>query len=220
MKQYGFMAALLICGGSAVFSFQEGWMSLGFEFGNYIERRAEGTDYTGAPGFNLRSYSFDDARNVGFFFHWSFLVPVVGDYTEFGSRYDFIFGPGFRYGFSDNLTLHFGVGLDWMIGGGKYTEDSVDYSRSLTAWGIGGDIALKFDLTDSVYINAGAALSCFFLGNESRSKTYKEGDDTTVIIQLSDGKIQDFVSFGIKPYLCIGSNVYAERAKWGKPPRN
>jgi hypothetical protein len=220
MKKNGIFAILLICGSGALFSFEESWTRFGFEFGNYIEHSVDGTSYTGAPGFNIGIYGFSDNQNIGIFLHYGMLFPVISDEDwDIGFMQDIIIGPGFRYSFSDAFKLHFGAGVDWLIGGSSYEKDSITYRKTVTNLGIAGDVGVKFDITDFFYVNAGLTLSCFFLGFEGRSVSERIDNKTFRETQLSDRRIEEFVGFGIKPYLCVGINAYSEKSKWGKPPK-
>ncbi|MDR0524356.1 MAG: hypothetical protein LBG90_00605 [Spirochaetaceae bacterium] len=242
MKRFGLVGFALIGISGWGFSLQESWSRFGFEFGNYIDMAGGESAYTGAAGFNLGIYTFTDNQNIGFFLHLGFLFPVAGadDWEihreqdpalsplpgvgrknlEEGFIYDFIIGPGFRYSFSDTFKFYGGAGLDCFMRYSSYKKYEVAYQKTSLYLGIGADLGLKFDLSDVFFINTGVTLSCFFLGYEDRSTSSKIIDKTYISTELSNGKVRDFVSFGIKPYLCIGINTYVERSKAGKPPRN
>ncbi|MDR0563071.1 MAG: hypothetical protein LBG73_10340 [Spirochaetaceae bacterium] len=221
MKKIATLALTLALGGSALFALEEDWFTIGFEFSNYIEHSSDGTKYIGGPGINVKGYSFNDNHDIGFFILSSILFPLIGIEDEtFSLQDDIIVGPGFRYRFSDRLALHFGAGIDFLFGLSLNTKDQINYTRLYINWGIGGDLGLKFDISDVIYIDLGTSLSCFFLGYESLTKSFKRDDATTVQTDLGSGRIQDFVSFGIKPYIGIGFNVYQEKPIRGKPPKN
>jgi hypothetical protein len=204
------------------FSLQETWFSMGFEFGNSIENSSdEGTAYIGAPGFNLNGYSFSDKRNIGAFFHWSTLFPVIaggnGNIEEYDVQTEFIVGPGFRYTITENLKLQFGIGFDWMLNWANYNKNAVDFTKSAYNLGIGGDIGIKYDVTDFFYINGGVILSYMFYNNTWLYASEKTSNIKETRTRIYDGNIKNYSMVGIKPYICIGFNYYQEKAVWGKP---
>lgn len=220
MKKPGIVMVLVFLGGIRLFALQESWVSYGFGFGNYLDRTAEEGAYTGMPGFMFGAYRFGERRNVGWFSQWGILFPTISpERWDTGYGFDFIAGPGFRAHLGDTVNLHFGVGIDWLFEGSGYTEEATDYSRWRSSVGIGGDMGIKVDLTDNVYIDLGVTGSYFFLGWESRQKSVKIDEQTTTRTKLSGGRIADFLAFGVKPYLCIGFNSYVGKTALGKPPK-
>jgi hypothetical protein len=68
---------------------------------------------------------------------------------------DFILGPGFRYNLSEKLKLHFGIGIDVnLFALLDSTNSDVKSTDNRTALGLGGDIGLKYDITDVIYSRA------------------------------------------------------------------
>jgi hypothetical protein len=226
MKQTIFLVILLAGVNAMAFSLQEGWLSTGFEFGNSIESSSgEGAAYLGAPGFNLNGYAFSDRKNIGMFFHYSVLFPVIangdGNIEEYEVQQEFIFGPGFRYNITENLKLQFGVGFDWTFIVASYNrtinEDAVDFTKSAIALGVGGDIGVKYDVTEFFYINGGVTVSYMFYNHTRLYSSEKTSNDVETLTRVYDGKIKGYSLLGIKPYICIGFNYYQEKAVWGKP---
>jgi hypothetical protein len=227
MKQTSFFALLLVGINVMAFSLHETWISTGFEFGNSIENSSdEGITYIGAPGFNLNAYGFSDKRNIGIFFHYSFLFPVIasgnGDIKDYDLQMEFIIGPGFRYNITENLKLQFGMGFDWMLVSAMYNQkdtagDTIDFSKVAYNLGIGGDIGFKYDITDFFYINGGVTLSYMFFNNTWLYSFQKTSNDVETRIRIYDDNIKGYSMFGIKPYICIGFNYYQEKVVWGKP---
>ncbi|MDR2485591.1 MAG: hypothetical protein LBD55_09370 [Treponema sp.] len=226
MKKCSILMFLSLWGSAALFSLQETWLTTGFEFGNYLAHNTGGTFYSGAPGFNLKGYAFEDGTNIGFFFYYSFLFPIISTEDREGANHngfqgEFIFGPGFRYGFNDNLKLNFGIGFNWTFIISEYTAQGdphvLDYSKWQSNLGVGADVGIKYDITDGVYISTGIGLSCLFLNYTSITRSYSPSADETIKIRLFDGRQDEFVLFGFKPYICIGYNYYTQKSVWGKP---
>jgi hypothetical protein len=216
MKKAIFVLFCFIFVGASLSAMQETWFSGGFEFGNYLERTPdEGNTYIGSPGFNLNGYMFEDKRNIGVFIHYSFLFPVV---TEYDGQFDFIFGVGFRHSFSDRFKLQAGIGFDWAALFADYEQDSKDYSKLAMDMGIGGDIGIKYDITDVVFISAGVSLSAFFFNYTEISLSERLSNNVTMRTQIFDGRVKEYMLLGAKPYISIGYNFYVpQKAVMGKP---
>ena len=170
MKKIVFFGFVAVIGISPLFSQEETWSSVGFEFGNSIESADKAATYIGAPGFNLNVYSFSDRKDIGFFCHYSFLFSVVasgdGNIRDYNLQFEFIVGVGFRHSFSENLKLQFGAGIDWMPIFASYSEtisgNPTDFSKIASNLGIGADLGIKYDITDYFYINGGLTFSYMF----------------------------------------------------------
>ncbi|GHV31245.1 hypothetical protein AGMMS4952_19590 [Spirochaetia bacterium] len=170
------------------------WLSVGFNWGNKFNIGDDtGNFYSGSPGVNFSGYGFYNQSNIGFFLNYGLMFPVVNNIENGYSpmaQVDFLIGVGFRHEINEKLNLHFGVGPNFNM---YFPLNDARYS-----FGIGGDIGLKFDLTDSIFIDVGTTLSYDFV-------TYR-----------SDWTTNSF--FGIKPYVAIGFNMYQKtsKAKLGK----
>jgi hypothetical protein len=212
---------ILICGTLAAFGLEETWLSVGFEFGNSIEHYDDKTTYIGSPGFNFNGYGFVDKRNVGIFFHYGFLAPVVttgdGAIEDYGFQMDFLLGPGFRYSFNDNLKLQFGIGVDWGPIFSDYTKDDKDYARLLYNLGIGADVGIKYDITDFFYLSGGVTLSYMFYNHTTLYSYEKVSNSETTQKREIDESIKGYGMFTAKPYIAIGFNYYQEKRVRGKP---
>ena len=225
MRKVIFFALVAVMGANPLFAQQESWISMGFEFGNSFEYTDGGNTYIGAPGFNISGYSFYDKKDAGFFFHYSFLFPVLingdGSIYDYDLQWEFIIGPGFRYNFNENLKLQFGIGIDWMFIFASYNQNILGnltyFAKDASNFGIGADIGIKYDITDYFYINAGLTVSYMFYNYTSISSSYSPTNYETILTQIFDGNIKGYGMLGIKPYICIGFNNYSEKAVWGKP---
>lgn len=224
MNKIGMTVALLACiAGGTLFSQQgmeESWVSLGAEFGNYFDYAPEKTGYTGAAGGNLKGYGFFDRGNVGLFFHYGFLYPVLDpERPDVALLWDSIIGPGFRVHFSDTVKLYFGAGIGWILGASESQKGAKTYTNGIIRIGVGGDLGIKVDLTETVYLNVGLTASCFFFNYEFRSVSEKIDDQTVTETQLPGGRTANSLFFGVKPYIGIGFNAYSEKPQRGKPPK-
>jgi hypothetical protein len=202
-----------------VFSLEETWFAVGANFGNYFEKGTDSGDfYVGSLVINLSVYEFYNQRNIGMFSNCGVLFPVINtienNYNR-GVQGDFIIGPGFRHNINDKLKLHYGIGLDmhllFLLARANDDEKSSDQRIGL---GIGGDIGLKYDLTDIIYINIGTTLSYNFAAYRWGETTV---DNWTNTQKYSSGWADGYTMIGIRPYIVIGFNYYQERGKWGKP---
>jgi hypothetical protein len=145
----------------------------------------------------------------------AFLFPVRSTLDINGTKtsvdlsvYDILFqlntiiGPGFRYNITKEFTLLFGIGLNYMQTFGSYTT-YIPYYDSKIAYvvlgynlGLGGDIGIKFDITDSFFISGGGTFSFDFVNHTSVLSSFGN----------SSGWAGDYFMFGLRPYICIGFN--------------
>ena len=201
------------------FSLEETWLSTGVNFGNYFGNGSDmGNFYVGSPGVNFSGYGFWNKKNMGIFFNYGLLFPV-GDSIKNNYKPivqgDFILGPGFRYNINEKLKLHFGIGLDInLLALLDRTNIDVKASEERIALGLGGDIGLKYDITDVIYFNIGTTLSYNFASHRWGESTL---DNWTNTKRESSGWINGYSMIGIRPYIAIGFNYYQEKGKWGKP---
>jgi hypothetical protein len=196
------------------------WLSTGFNWGNYFDSGTDmGNFYSGSPGVTFNGYSFFDQKNIGFFFDCALMFPVVNT-LESGYdpiiQSDFIIGVGFRHKINERFNLHFGIGPNFsMFYLFNEANNNVKSSDERHGWGIGGDIGLKYDLTDLVYIDFGTTVSCVFASYRIVESTEDNWKNTR---EDSNGWISNsFV--GIKPYIAVGFNLFQKttKVKLGKP---
>jgi hypothetical protein len=225
-----FLSLVLIVGINSIgFSLSETWFSLGFEYGNSFENTSSGgnsaSSYMGSPGINLNVYQFWNNMNVGIFVHDIFAFPqkitseINGVKIDADlSVYDFlmqvgiIIGPGFRYSFNDRLKLQYGIGFSFMETAGAYNEyipgyGTIGFSLLAFNFGIGGDIGIKYDITDVFFINIGSILTFDFANHTSLKSSYGNASDWA----------KNYSMFGLRPYICIGFNWYRQTDSLGKP---
>jgi hypothetical protein len=201
---------------SAEDSLEEDWPSIGFGFGNFFENASNmDLKYIGSPGINFNNYSFWNRNFIGMFLHGSASIPVIeNDNTyDYVFQYNVILGPGFRVGITDKLKLRFGAGLDVMGLFGEQNKDSVDYSISGISWGVGGDVGLKYEITDIFFVNVGFVFSYNFL---QYADVNSSSDGKKTWTEVSSDWTKNYSIFGINPYISIGWSYYTE-SKYGKP---
>jgi hypothetical protein len=78
--------------------------------------------------------------------------------------------------------------------------------RSLN-FGIGGDIGIKYDITDMFFLNIGSIITFDFASHTSVSSSFGNTSDWE----------KDYFSLGLRPYICIGFNIYRNNDNLGKP---
>ncbi|GMO46260.1 MAG: hypothetical protein Ta2G_01370 [Termitinemataceae bacterium] len=215
----------------------ESWWSFGFEFGNELEffdddrnifgdgsGQKKHLSYIGSPGFEFDAYVFADKKNVGFFLHYSFLFSTIfagdGNNDDYSRHFEFLLGVAFRKSLGEKSILHYGIGFDFALLSSNY-KDKIDLSNygsseldvTLTAvginLGIGGNIGLKYDFTDSVYLDFGAAISYFFFNGTSVDAEFSGTNNSTTSITLFDDRIRNYGMATIKPYIAIGFNYWS-----------
>lgn len=219
MKKTILIVALTLFLSTFAFSLEESWMSMGFVYGNFFNTNQNSLSpteggFVASPGISMNSYAFWDKKNIGLFFYYAGLFPTIintkDEITNYHSvQLEAIIGPGFRYRITDRLSLVYGAGFDFLMDGADYyvqTDTARQYSALGVNLGIGGDVGLKFDISNALLINVGTSLSYNFVNYTLISSP---GNDTTkwAINSL----------FGLKPYIAIGFNLYNENAHWGKP---
>jgi hypothetical protein len=219
---WGFVLFLALT--SVTFSLEESWLSeswlsIGTNFGSYFDNGSDvGNFYIGSPGINLSGYGFWNKKNIGMFFNYGLLFPVVDNKNNYEPvvQGDFILGPGFRYNINEKLKLHFGIGIDVNLFAllDRTNIDIKEATDKRIALGLGGDIGLKYDITDVIYLDFGAALSYNFAGHRLVESTV---DNWTNTKRETSGWINGYSMIGIRPYIAIGFNYYQEKGKWGKP---
>jgi hypothetical protein len=237
MKKFLISVVLIVSMSPAIFSLAESWTSAGFGWGNFFERSPAGGNtaktYMNSPGITLNGYTFWNRGNIGFFSNAAFLFPkrstldINGVKTSVDlSVYDVLFqfnaivGPGIRFNVSDKLAVQFGLGLNYMQTFGSYTNtmvvagyiEKVGFAVLGFNLGIGGDVGVKFDLTDTFFVSAGSMFSFDFANHTSVFSSYGS----------TSGWADDYFMLGIRPYLCIGLNSWAEelgpfKSRMGKP---
>jgi outer membrane protein W len=110
-------------------------------------------------------------------------------------------GVGFGYDISQNMKLHFGIGPDMNMLFFHTDKDSgTTKGDYLIGLGIGGDIGIKYNITNHLCLNVGTTLTYNFAAyREIRS--INNWDDQKA---ESSGWVSRYSMVDIKPYIAIG----------------
>jgi hypothetical protein len=233
VKKLLILLVLIVSIGPAAFSLSESSLGLGFGWGNFFERASSNGStaktYMSSPGIAFNGYSFWNKKNIGLFTNMAFLFPSKSTIDINGvktnadlSFYDILFqfnamiGPGFRINIRENFILQLGVGLNYMQTTGSYTGyvagNKIGYGLLAYNLGLGGDIGIKYDITDAFFISAGSTVSYDFACHTAVFSSYEN----------TSGWAGNYSMLGIRPYLCIGMNFWAGepgffKTRIGKP---
>jgi hypothetical protein len=178
-------------------------LSLGFEFGNFFEKRTDGgigiETYMGAPGLNFCAYAL--WNNVGFFHSHSFLFPnnikTNVDGYDYFFQYNFIMGPAFRIPFTEKFDMTLGLGFSFGPTIGTFNDKTLSQFNL----GIGGDAGFSFSVNKMVYVNIGAIYSYLFLNRTSTGTgTYDDDGDENTTAEWS----KNYNMTAIRPYIRTG----------------
>lgn len=216
-KHFLLVVLLVVSPNLLTFAQNNSWVSLGFEYGNYLETATiEGStvdSYCGSPGISASSYIFWNRSPVGLFLHSSLLFPSTMEATidgttsdvdldiyDFIIQYNLLIGPGFHVDFSDRALLHTGIGFHFVMMAAEYTidteyYDSFYFNTTSYSYGLGGDIGLKINLTNRFCIDGGIILSYDL-------KTYTEV--TTSVGSASDWSGSGYKMIAFNPYISAG----------------
>jgi hypothetical protein len=186
------------------------WFSMGPSFGNYFMNGTNlESSYTGSMGFYLSFYSLFGSRNIGLFFHYGILFPVVTNAVRnFNGivQLDYILlGVGFGYDINETLKLYFGVGPDMNTPIFRYKENSNNMEDYFIGWELGGDFGLKIKPFKFFSIDVGTTLAYNFAAyREVRHLTdlYRYKYET-----VHSGWEKGYSMIGIKPYILFGFDI-------------
>jgi hypothetical protein len=209
MKKLSFLILFILIVIHNSFASNEGILSFGITYqnisnlsGDYLQNAGGNI---GMVGFCINPYIFWNSSNIGLFCSGNWLAAVYltnpNNLKEYGSNYiGIIFGPGFRYILSDNMTLLMGVGIDfWGQSIKAELKNNTVYKDSELNLGFGGQFGFKFDFTNTVCI--------MILTNIG----YTFGNCIESSLQWSIKP-----KFAIAPFIGIGFNRYDSK-HWGKP---
>ena len=229
MKKISLVIMLSVFVITLVSAESESWMSLGFESGHFFEHGSDDTNtidsYMNSPGIAYGGYTFWNNKNVGLFIHDSFLFPTKLSTTINGtttnadlSVYDLmmqvgiIVGPGFRYNISEQMKIHSGLGLSFLETVATYSQydyyyGNISYSMLAFNFGVGGDIGMKYDITDSFYLDLGTIINYAFKNYTSIKSSFGSA---------SAWSNSEYRMISLRPYLCLGLNFYKSNEGLGK----
>jgi hypothetical protein len=221
MKKLGFLLALCMALAPLFSQNRNGWSSFGLSVGNQWETSGEEEikAYMLLFGIDLSSYMFKNDKGIGFWTNTIFSFPSHGTLEYNGiketvdySSYDFIIfmdsylGPGFKIGFNERILLNYGLGPH--IGLGFATSENTRLFSFLL--GIGGDIGVKFGITDLLSISLGSKIAYDFL-------CYTIGSNS--FVGSVSGLAKNYSLIQIKPYICLSLSKYTDsnnKGHWGK----
>jgi len=184
-----------------VFSQTTSQLSVGFEEANSLEIiKNQDLLYIPFLGIELTDYTFFN-RNFGVFVHTELLFPVLRDFQIYDSSIVIgaLFGPSLRIPLNSVFDVVFGIGFGISGTSIRYTQDTrsfgqINYERNELNLGLGGDVRIKWFISNIFYINAGSILSCYFINYSSVISKY--GDYA--------GFTQNYYMFSLNPYIGIG----------------
>jgi len=207
-KALMFFAMLAAVGFSAHSIAPARGFGIGSEFGNlfarYLQEGNAVSSYTGSIGLNLSYFRFfNRERTIGIFVHNSYAIPVVNRAGHSFTNYDFQFqggmivGPVFRRVFSEDLTLHYGIGVNMMTTSFRSVSYSgnVEFTGFRFDLGIGGDVGIRRVLVGNFLLGAGSIFTLDF---------FRFARVETSLGHVRSGHVQLFQMFAIRPYIKIG----------------
>ena len=222
MKKILFFLIIFLGLKVSVFAFtSEAWLRFGLEYGNFFGKFSDyiNTDaknsYTGSLGLNFGGYRFFDDADLGVFVHGFFAVPLINPANNNFSGYNFrfqtglVFGFGFRHSLGERLTFKCAFGLNLLmslLGYRDYSllQGNILFETTLIDIGIGGDIGLKFDITERFFLSAGSIVTFdslrFKWARVSFIDLSEEG--------RASGRVGGFTMVAVRPYITVGFNIF------------
>jgi hypothetical protein len=150
----------------------------------------------------MGNYSIDTKKNCGFFALSSYNFALVG-VDDYNSYYyvDQAFGLGFKYAIFRKIDLLYGLGFHFMIMNAEYKpherNDSIYYSKNLINFGICGNLNIKYNINNLVFINFGWLGIYDFLSLQTEISSTGINKNNTF----------DYFMLGTKPYITVGLNA-------------
>jgi hypothetical protein len=202
MKKTLFCIVLVVLISSIGFSLDETqgtkidiWFSAGPGFGNYFMNGTnQENNYIGSPGINLSLYALFGEKNIGLFYNYGILFPVInnaGINYESSLQLDYILlGIGSGYNINEILKLHFGVGPNMNMLSLHGKKNTVTMDDNFICWGLGGDIGIRIKLFKFICVDVGTTLSYNFAAYDRENTNW----------------VNRFSMVGIKPYVSFGGS--------------
>jgi hypothetical protein len=223
MKKILVFSLLLSCLYFGAFADSESMVGLGpgldSSFGSKTVQEETIENNLIAPGIVFDDYVFWNKKDIGLFTNIAFLFPLSGQFDiadledyKILFQFNMMIGPGFRFNLTDKLLLKTGVGLNYMQSIGTFRApvfigqgftSTMSYLMIAFNLGIGGDIGLKFDFTDNIFLGVGSTVAYNFLSYTSVSSEYTD-------VRTRSGWDSSYSMINIRPYLCIGMNFWTE----------
>lgn len=225
MKKY-FIILFFILTMISIYS-AETWLSAEYQYGFYFFK-GEDLDYDSHPnnksvlidghGINIRTYTFWKNQNVGLFTRTGLTFPRFYDMYKQDKHYRSIFvslsfgaGVGFRHVLSEKSNIHYAFGLNFnsrLLLTKSKNFDFPKYNRDRYAndfvFNIISDIGYKYNISNKVYLNAGANVNFGFAkylkDKELTQNFWKDSIEYKTTSKWAKG----FFSFEFLPYFGIG----------------
>jgi hypothetical protein len=196
MKKIFFCILLIICVNAISFAERKTWLSTGGTIGYYNinSEHLWNPGNTFLAGIHFNYYTIFQQRNIGIFSNFNFLFFDLNKESGYTDQIDFTIGIASAYEINKKLRTYFGIGPNVCLLINIYQGyDFRELSKLLLGLGIGGDIGLQFNFTNSISGNIGTILSFQFFGYGYYS----------AIPSPIYGWENGYLTFGIKPYIGV-----------------
>ena len=202
---------MLLAGVTAIgFAEHETWFSVGGAFGSYnMDGNEIEKSHLASAGVNLSFYSIFRQRNIGLFFNWGVLFPIVNnirdDYKP-DNQLDFVLvGVASSFTINDYLKLYFGIGPSVGLLLFSSDDNEIKAGSFILGLGVGGDVGIKFNLTDYMCITTGTTVAYQFAAYNDLMVTVNDPSHARRDIH---SWVTNYSSIGFKPYLGFGFHFY------------
>jgi len=182
-----------------VFSQTTSQLSVGLERADSLEINQD-LLYIPLLGIELTDYTFFNG-NFGVFVHTEILFPVLRDFQIYDRSIVIgtLFGPSFRIPLNSVFEAIFGIGFGVSGTFIRYNQNAgssgqINYERNELNLGLGGDVQIKWFISNTFYMNAGNILSCYFCNHSFITSKYGG----------YAGFTQNYCMFSLNPYIGIG----------------
>ncbi len=198
MKKSLFVFLVLIVLGTSAYAASEEWFSIGIESGNFFESVSGIDSQVTAFGLEMSEYMFFNNMPVGIMMHGSFSLLQKLSGTAEGVKVSIdlsgsdlrmyvglLAGLAYKHHFTETLGLFAGLGFSF----GMFTLIHPNFSLGFYNYGIGGDVGVKYSITDSFFVDLGLLLNYDFKNKG---------------INSSASTVKGYKMFGVRPYLGVG----------------
>jgi hypothetical protein len=201
---------------------KETWIALNLSFTNALDfDQNTALPFFGAPGIGVSSYAFSNFSNFGTWTQVAYMLPVVLKLVDSSYSYQFgyyisgVHGLAYRHKTSDNTTFIAALGInidsssehytvpdvEIEMADGSISYETTEYTIGKTfLFGIGGDIGLKYDISDKYFISFGCGISYGFLYYGSEVEKFNNVSIGDAFVWRTDSLLS------LRPYICIGVN--------------
>jgi hypothetical protein len=190
--------------------FSENWLMLHFDYGcffkNPLDTETTMDNQFGGLGSGLSFYSFRNFLDIGFYLHAYLLFPGVTISQKTGglitteeqvdNLMGAIIGPVYRIFLESDSYLHIAAGLHFRFFTGTYSSmmegvgGKFQYDLSGYQIGIGGDVGIKYNMSEIFSLNFGLGWTMDFVGD--------------VFLDDPSRALPHYSWISVKPYLGVG----------------